>query len=227
MDEFQKLFFSNFGVRLFHFFIAQLLFLVPCRLLKGQELVSNNYIFIDVNSMISPKNFNEILTNDQLLSTQKRCRQSIQNIIQTRRGENFTIIYIHDLTEGSIYYRRVFNSKNPQYIKDSLLDFRQIPTGFFSDYHLRVVRLLDQLIYWGIDMTHAEKLSLNFMTGGDIYECKRMQNQYLSRFVQFLGLIDENSLKLNELCQINIFFNCINVNKYEKIEINDYNEICY
>jgi hypothetical protein len=193
----------------------------------GQELVSKNYIFIDVNSMVSPKNFNEILSNDQLLSTQKRCRQKIENIIKTKRGENFTVIYIHDLPEGSVYYRRVFNSENPQYMKDSLFDFRQISTGLFSVYDLRVVRLLDQLINWGIEITQAQKLTLSFVIGGDIYKSKDFQNQYLNLFVQFLGLIDENSLKLKELCQINVFYNGVNVNKYEKNENNQYNEICY
>ena len=193
----------------------------------GQELVSKNYIFIDVNSMVSPKNFNEILSNDQLLSTQKRCRQKIENIIKTKRGENFTVIYIHDLPEGSVYYRRVFNSENPQYMKDSLFDFRQISTGLFSVYDLRVVRLLDQLINWGIEITQAQKLTLSFVIGGDIYKSKDFQNQYLNLFVQFLGLIDEHSLKLKELCQINVFYNGVNVNKYEKNKNNQYNEICY
>jgi len=214
-------------VRLFHFYIPLLILLIRCPLLMGQELVSKNYIFIDVNSMVSPKNFNEILSNDQLLSTQKRCRQKIENIIKTKRGENFTVIYIHDLPEGSVYYRRVFNSENPQYMKDSLFDFRQISTGLFSVYDLRVVRLLDQLINWGIEITQAQKLTLSFVIGGDIYKSKDFQNQYLNLFVQFLGLIDENSLKLKELCQINVFYNGVNVNKYEKNENNQYNEICY
>ncbi len=214
-------------MRLFHFYIPLLILLIRCPLLMGQELVSKNYIFIDVNSMVSPKNFNEILSNDQLLSTQKRCRQKIENIIKTKRGENFTVIYIHDLPEGSVYYRRVFNSENPQYMKDSLFDFRQISTGLFSVYDLRVVRLLDQLINWGIEITQAQKLTLSFVIGGDIYKSKDFQNQYLNLFVQFLGLIDENSLKLKELCQINVFYNGVNVNKYEKNENNQYNEICY
>lgn len=210
-----------------HFFITLFFLLVPCHFLKGQEFGCNNYIFIDVNSIVSPKNFNEILTNDQLLSTQKRCRQKIENLIKTRRGENFTVIYIHDLPEGSVYYRRVFNSENPQDIKDSLLDFRQISTGLFSVYDLRVVRLLNQLINWGIEITQVQKLSLNFIIGGDIYKSKDFQNQYLHLFVQFSGLIDENSLKLSELCQINIFYNGVNANKYEKNENNQFNEICY
>jgi hypothetical protein len=214
-------------VRLFHFYIPLLILLMRCPLLLGQELVSNNYIFIDVNSMVSPKNFNEILSNDQLLSTQKRCRQKIENIIKTKRGENFTVIYIHDLLEESVYYRRIFNSDNPQYMKDSLFDFRQLSTGLFSDYHIRVIRLMDQLISWGIEISPSLSFSMNFFTGGDIYESKRLQSQYLNRFVQFSGLVDGQSLKLNNFCKINVFYNCINVNKYDKSEISQYNEICY
>ena len=177
--------------------------------------------------MVSPKNFNEILSNDQLLSTQKRCRQKIENIIKTRQGENFTVIYIHDLSEGSVYYSRIFNSENPQYMKDSLFDFRQLSTGLFSDYHIRVIRLIDQLISWGIEISPSRSFSMDFFTGGDEYESKRLQSQYLNRFVQFSGLIDGQSLKLNDFCKINVFYNCINVNKYEKSEISQYNEICY
>jgi hypothetical protein len=193
----------------------------------GQEIKCNNFIFIDANSLISPKNYNEILTNDELLSTQKRCAKMMRTLIQNKPSENFIVVYIFDLSEGSKYFHRVFNSNNSKLIQDSLMDFRQIATGTFSDYHIRVVRLLEQLEYLEINCKSPKLVNLHFFTGGDLFESRRLEGQYLTRFVQFLGIVDERELQIRENYNINLYFNSSKNNQNKKNEIYNYETISY
>lgn len=194
----------------------------------GQEINCDNFIFIDANSLISPKNYNEILSNDELLGTQKRCSQTIRRLIQNKPNTNFIIVYVFDQSEGSKYFYRVFNTNNSEPLKDSLLDFRQMSTGTFSDYHIRVVRLLEQLEYWGIDFKSSKTENLYFFTGGDLFESRRLEGQYVTRFIQFLGIIDPSNLQIRENYKINLYFNSgNNINKNKKNEIYNYETLSY
>jgi hypothetical protein len=193
----------------------------------GQEIKCDNFIFIDANSLISPKNYNGILTNDELLSTQKRCGQTMRTLIQDKPSENFIVVYIFDLSEGSKYFHRVFNSNNAKLIQDSLMDFRQMTTGTFSDYHIRVVRLLEQLEYLGINCKSPKLVNLHFFTGGDLFESQRLEGQYLTQFVQFLGIVDEYKLQIRENYKINLYFNLGEINHNKKNEIYNYETLSY
>jgi hypothetical protein len=107
------------------------------------------------------------------------------------------------------------------------MDFRQIATGTFSDYHIRVVRLLEQLEYLEINCKSPKLVNLHFFTGGDLFESRRLEGQYLTRFVQFLGIVDERELQIRENYNINLYFNSSKNNQNKKNEIYNYETISY
>jgi hypothetical protein len=177
--------------------VCSILVLVPYNhILSGQSSSTKNLIFIDVNSIINPKNCNEVLSDKMLLSTESRCFGEIKNTINQKPSEDFMVIYLFDNAEGQSHFFRIFRASDQESIADSLFDYRKLPTYNFLDYNVRAINLLEQLYAWDMDIRELQNTDLHFYSGCDSFVAKDIEFDYINRIIRLAGLIEENTLQL-------------------------------
>jgi len=176
-------------------------------MLMAQVSEINNIILIDVNTIINPKNCNEVVSDKLLLTTENRCFQDIKKLINREPNEDFMVVYLFDNADGQTHFYRIFRASDAEYIKDSLNDYRKIPTYNFLDYSVRATNLLEQINTWGTDLQGLSKANIHYFSGCDSFAAKDIEFDYINRIIRLTGLIDKNTLKLKSTHKFVLHYN--------------------
>jgi hypothetical protein len=167
----------------------------------------SNIVFIDVNSLVNPKNCNSEL-NDQIIRTSsQRCIAEIRKLILQKPGEMFLIIYLNDNENKSHFYRECSAKNGEKYFKDSLINFKNISSSNIEDNSKRINNLILKLYDWNVDFSNFSKLNMLFFVGCDIHRAENIKTDYIYRFLKLVGLVDFNSLKIKSGFNTTLYIN--------------------
>jgi hypothetical protein len=186
---------------------------------NGFAQISNfsNIIFIDVNSLVNPRNCNSELSDQQIRTSSQRCISEIRKIILQKPNEIFLIVYLNDNENKSHFYRECSAKNGEKYFKDSLANFKNISSSNIEDNSKRINNLILKLNDWDIDISSFSKLNLLFFVGCDVNQAENIKIDYVYRFLKLTGLIEIENLKIRSGIKSTLYINNGN-NKFFKEE---------
>ena len=203
--------------RIFHL-LNFIFFTISHHSLHAQNYKGFKIIAVDVNSIINPKNCNNQLSSNDLLTTKQRCFQTVKSQIIAEPNFKFVVVYLFDLPDSNAHFYRIYTAKDKSLINDSISDFRDMEVMNILDNDSRVNNLLIKLNSWGFDLSSMPKVDVSFYFGCGINQLETIQVDYINRLLVLSGLIDKSTLKIKN--NVNITLN-INQGSNQKIYKNE------